>query len=119
MKPSQQECEVLGTELLRQGRWDEALAALRDALTRRRFRFDGRDANKDEFVTAGGVALSDIDPRTMRSRRVPGLHFAGELLDVDAVTGGFNFQACWTSGYLAGSSAADFASAASSSCGSC
>jgi len=67
------------------------LAALRDALTKRRLAFEGRDANKDEFVTAGGVSLSEVDPRTMRSKRLPGLHFAGELLDIDAVTGGCVF----------------------------
>ncbi len=57
----------------------------------------------DEFVTAGGVALSEVDPRTMGSKRCPGLYFAGEILDVDGFTGGFNLQASWATGRLAGS----------------
>lgn len=97
-------------------KWNDVdLTTLVDGLTRRSLPFSGRDANKDEFVTAGGVNLREVDMRTMQSKIVPGLHFAGELLDVDAVTGGFNFQACWTSGFLAGSSAADVALARSSS----
>ncbi|HEY4299569.1 MAG TPA: NAD(P)/FAD-dependent oxidoreductase [Candidatus Didemnitutus sp.] len=62
----------------------------------------GKSLFKDEFVTCGGVRLSEVDFRTMESRLVPGLHFAGEVLDVDGVTGGFNFQAAWTTGWLAG-----------------
>lgn len=58
----------------------------------------------DEFVTAGGVALSEVDPRTMESKICPGLFFAGEILDVDGFTGGFNLQASWATGRLAGSS---------------
>jgi predicted flavoprotein YhiN len=61
---------------------------------------------KDEFVTCGGVKLSEVDFKTMESRQRPGLYFAGEVLDVDGVTGGFNFQNAWTTGYLAGSAAA-------------
>ena len=62
----------------------------------------GQSAFKEEFVAAGGVPLKDVDFRTMESRIAPGLHFAGEVLDVDGLTGGFNFQACWTTGWLAG-----------------
>lgn len=62
----------------------------------------GKTTHKDEFVTCGGIALTDVDLQTMESRRVPGLYFAGEVLDVDGVTGGFNFQAAWTTGFLAG-----------------
>ena len=62
----------------------------------------GKSMFKEEFVTCGGVRLSEVDFKTMQSRRVPGLHFAGEVLDIDGVTGGFNFQAAWTSGWLAG-----------------
>lgn len=80
-----------------------------EACTRLPLPFKGKDANKEEFVTAGGVLLKQIDTRTMQSKLHPGLHFGGELLDVDAVTGGFNFQHCWTSGHLAGSSAAAIA----------
>ena len=62
----------------------------------------GKDTFKEEFVTCGGVPLKEIDFRTMASRTQPGLFLAGELLDIDGVTGGFNFQSCWTTGYLAG-----------------
>ena len=61
----------------------------------------------EEFVTAGGVALSEVNLATMESKLLPGLYFAGELLDIDGVTGGFNFQHCWTSGWLAGRSIAN------------
>lgn len=66
----------------------------------------GKSLNKDEFVTCGGVALGEVDFKTMQSRRCPGLYFAGELLDIDALTGGFNFQAAWTTGWIAGQSIA-------------
>ena len=67
-----------------------------------RFSINGKSPYKEEFVTAGGVALKEINFKTMESRLVPGLHFAGEILDIDGVTGGFNFQNAWTTGYLAG-----------------
>ncbi len=63
----------------------------------------GKSMFKEEFVTCGGVALKEINFKTMESRLVPGLYFAGEVLDIDGVTGGFNFQAAWTAGQLAGS----------------
>jgi predicted Rossmann fold flavoprotein len=66
------------------------------------FQVKGKSTFKEEFVTAGGVDLSEIDFRRFESRIHPGLHFAGELLDIDAITGGFNFQAAWTGGYIAG-----------------
>jgi len=66
------------------------------------FTVEGKSLNKEEFVTCGGVRLREVDFRTMESRLCPGLHFAGELLDIDGVTGGFNFQAAWTTGWLAG-----------------
>lgn len=62
----------------------------------------GKSLNKDEFVTCGGVRLSEVNFKTMESRIQPGLFFAGELLDVDGLTGGFNFQAAWTTGWIAG-----------------
>lgn len=61
---------------------------------------DGRGQFKDEFVTCGGVSLSNIDLNTLESKKYPGLYFAGEVLDIDAVTGGFNLQAAWTTGYI-------------------
>ena len=66
------------------------------------FTVEGKSLNKDEFVTCGGIRLREVDFKTMESRFVPGLHFAGEVLDIDGVTGGFNFQAAWTTGWLAG-----------------
>jgi predicted Rossmann fold flavoprotein len=66
------------------------------------FAVTGKSMFKEEFVTCGGVRLSEVDFKTMESRLVPGLHFAGEVLDIDGVTGGFNFQAAWTGGWLAG-----------------
>lgn len=62
----------------------------------------GKSMNKEEFVTCGGIPLPEVDFKTMQSRVVPGLHFAGEALDIDGVTGGFNFQAAWTTGWIAG-----------------
>lgn len=67
----------------------------------------GKSLNKEEFVTCGGVRLGEVDWRTMESRRRPGLHFAGEVLDVDGFTGGFNFQSAWTTGWIAGMAMAD------------
>ena len=61
---------------------------------------------KEAIITRGGVHVKEIDPSTMESKLVKGLYFAGEMLDVDALTGGYNLQAAWSSGYLAGSSAA-------------
>lgn len=71
-------------------------------LTDHSFEVSGKSMNKEEFVTSGGVELNEINLRTMESRLVPGLYFAGEVLNVDGVTGGFNFQNAWTTGYLAG-----------------
>lgn len=67
----------------------------------------GKSTNKDEFVTCGGVALKEINFKTMESRICPGLFFAGELMDIDGITGGFNFQAAWTTGCIAGTSIAE------------
>jgi predicted Rossmann fold flavoprotein len=72
-------------------------------LTSSTFSVNGKSTNKDEFVTCGGVSLDEIDFKTMQSKLVDGLYFAGELIDVDGVTGGFNFQNAWTNGFHAGS----------------
>ena len=55
--------------------------------------------NKEEFVTCGGISLPKVDFKTMESRRIPGLYLAGEALDIDGITAGFNFQAAWTAGH--------------------
>ena len=65
------------------------------------FIVSGKTTFKEEFVTAGGISLSEVDPNTMRSKIVPNLFFAGEVLNIDGVTGGFNFQNAWTTGYIA------------------
>ena len=62
----------------------------------------GKTTFKEEFVTCGGICLSDIDMKTMQSRVCKDLYFAGEVMDVDGITGGFNFQAAWTTGFIAG-----------------
>jgi predicted Rossmann fold flavoprotein len=64
------------------------------------FAVAGKTTFKEEFVTAGGVKLTEVDPATMQSKKIPGIFFAGEILDVDGVTGGFNFQHAWTSGWI-------------------
>ncbi len=72
-------------------------------LTASTFAVSGKSTNKDEFVTCGGISLNEIDFKTMESKLVSGLYFAGEVIDVDGVTGGFNFQNAWTNGFHAGS----------------
>lgn len=66
---------------------------------------DGKTTHKEEFVTCGGVTLKEVNFKTMESKVCSGLYFAGEILDIDGVTGGFNFQNAWTTGFIAGSSA--------------
>ena len=68
------------------------------------FAIKGKTTFKEEFVTAGGVKLSEVDANTMMSKKVANLFFAGEILDVDGITGGFNFQHAWTSGFIAAKS---------------
>lgn len=79
-----------------------ALNQLVQELTQGHYSVQGKGVFKDEFVTCGGVRLKDVDFKTMESRLCPGLYFAGEILDIDGVTGGFNFQSAWTTGWLAG-----------------
>lgn len=68
------------------------------------YQVSGKTRFKDEFVTCGGVSLTEVNQGTMESKRYPGLYFAGEILDIDAITGGFNLQAAWTTGYVAADS---------------
>jgi predicted Rossmann fold flavoprotein len=70
----------------------------------------GKTTFKEEFVTAGGIKLNEVDANTMMSKKVPSLFFAGEVLDVDGITGGFNFQDAWTSGFVAAKAIAACAS---------
>lgn len=82
------------------------LQALSMQLTAARFQVDGKSTFKEEFVTAGGVALKEVNFKNFESKRHPHLYFAGEVLNIDAITGGFNFQNAWTSGYLVAQSLA-------------
>lgn len=66
------------------------------------YQMEGKTTHKEEFVTCGGVSLKEVDFKTMQSKILPGLFFAGEILNIDGVTGGFNFQNAWTTGYFAG-----------------
>jgi predicted Rossmann fold flavoprotein len=100
------EALILAAGVPRDTRWSGLSKANQRALvqqlTRTELPVTGKSMNKDEFVTCGGVRLSEVNFKTMESRIVPGLYFAGELLDIDGITGGFNFQSCWTTGWLAG-----------------
>ena len=97
---------VLAAGIPRDTRWASLSRAaehqLVQQLMRTEFAVSGKSVNKEEFVTCGGVRLSEVNFKTMESRICPGLYFAGELLDLDGITGGFNFQAAWTTGWIAG-----------------
>ena len=97
---------VIASGIARDTRWAALSGAgqhqLIQQLLRSEFPVTGKSLNKDEFVTCGGVRLNEINFKTMESRICPGLFFAGEVLDIDGITGGFNFQAAWTTGWLAG-----------------
>ena len=92
--------------ILPETRWSDLPAKaqnrLLELLLRTPLAVRGKTTYKEEFVTCGGIHLEEIDLKTMQSRRLPGLYFAGEVLDIDGITGGFNFQAAWTTGFLAG-----------------
>ncbi|MBK6481365.1 MAG: NAD(P)/FAD-dependent oxidoreductase [Saprospiraceae bacterium] len=79
------------------------ISSMIDTVTSMKFKVDGKSTFKEEFVTCGGVDLKEVDMRSMQSKLIPELYFAGEVLNIDALTGGFNFQAAWTTGWLAGS----------------
>ena len=86
-----------------QNRWQnlnkKELNRLVNSLCNDPYQIAGRAAFKDEFVTCGGVCLAAVDPNTLESKDIPHLYFAGEVLDIDGITGGFNFQAAWTTAY--------------------
>ena len=77
------------------------LQAIAKELTAGQYRVKGKSTFKEEFVTAGGVDLKEVNFKTFESKRFPGLYFAGEILNIDAITGGFNFQNAWTGAYIA------------------
>ena len=97
---------VLLAGLPRETRWaalsNSARHRLVQQLSLTELQVAGKTLNQDEFVTCGGVRLSEINFKTMESRVCPGLYLSGELLDIDGLTGGFNFQSAWTTGWLAG-----------------
>lgn len=86
-------------------RWADLPAACQNLLSKnlcsQTFEVKGKTTFKDEFVTAGGINLQEVDAHTMQCKKIPGLFFAGEALDIDGVTGGFNFQNAWTTGWIA------------------
>jgi predicted Rossmann fold flavoprotein len=90
--------------------WSEApkklVRQLADLVCNYQVELTGKGTFKEEFVTAGGVNLKEIDMKTMESKKCPGLYFCGEVINVDGVTGGFNFMNCWSTGYVAGKNAA-------------
>jgi predicted Rossmann fold flavoprotein len=94
-------CAAVAAEI----RWADLPAKEQNKLIKilcaQEFAVNGKTTFKEEFVTAGGVKLNEVDVNTMQSKIAPGLFFAGEILDVDGVTGGFNFQHAWTSGWIA------------------
>jgi len=94
------------TEVSATKRWDElgkkGLNKLMTVLTNDIYTVNGKSTFKEEFVTCGGVSLQSVDLTTMQSKVVKNLYFAGEILDIDAITGGYNLQAAWTTGFIAG-----------------
>lgn len=97
---------IARTDVGLEQRWAElsnkSLNQIIQELTQGTYQITGKGAFKEEFVTCGGVNLKQVNFKTMASRITPGLHFAGEVLDIDGVTGGFNFQSAWTTAWIAG-----------------
>jgi predicted Rossmann fold flavoprotein len=87
-------------------KWNElgkkGINKLTAVLTNDMYTVNGKSTYKEEFVTCGGVSLQSIDMNTMQSKTCNNIYFAGEVLDIDAITGGFNLQAAWTTGFIAG-----------------
>jgi len=95
---------VLASDINETKRWADInrqqLECLAEQLTNAVFKVTGKSTFKEEFVTAGGVDLKEVNFKTYESKRIPNLYFAGEVINVDAVTGGFNFQNAWTGAYI-------------------
>ena len=95
---------VLASNITEDARWADVsklqLETLAKQLTQAVFNVQGKSTFKEEFVTAGGVSLKEINFKTFESKCLPGLYFAGEVLDIDAITGGFNFQNAWTGAHI-------------------
>jgi predicted Rossmann fold flavoprotein len=99
---------VAGAEIGEDAKWadlsNKSIHLLAEQLTEGTYQVSGKSTYKDEFVTAGGIDLKEINFKTMQSKLHPNLFFAGEIVNIDAVTGGFNFQNAWTSGFIVGNS---------------
>ena len=95
---------VLASGISNETKWADLskiqLQNLANQLTKGLFQVNGKSTFKEEFVTAGGIDLKEINLKTMESKLFPNLFFAGEIVNIDAITGGFNFQNAWTSGYI-------------------
>ncbi len=102
---------ILHSKIQGSKRWadisSKELEKLTKILTETQFDVNGKSTFKEEFVTAGGIALKEVHFKRFESKIHPGLYFAGEVLDIDAITGGFNFQAAWTGGWIAGGAMAE------------
>jgi len=96
------QCATIPDDLIWSHITKEQLASICTEVSSAPFAVSGKGIFKEEFVTCGGVALNEVDFRTMQSKVCPGLFFAGEVLDIDGITGGFNFQSAWTTGWIAG-----------------
>lgn len=101
--------EVLGEKFLlpMQNFSTRDIERLVQKFTQDTYSIDGKTMNKEEFVTCGGICTKEVNFKTMESRKTPGLYFTGEILNIDGITGGFNFQNAWTTGYIAGKNAAN------------
>ena len=101
---------ILSENIDSQLKWSELSKYKKESLVKclilKSYSINSRGPFGDEFVTAGGVALKEINFKTMESKICKGLFFAGEVLNIDGITGGFNFQHCWTSGWVAGNAVA-------------
>jgi hypothetical protein len=97
---------VLAAEIGEETKWadlsNKSIHLLAEQLTEGTYQVSGKSTYKDEFVTAGGIDLKEINFKTMQSKMHPNLFFAGEIVNIDAITGGFNFQNAWTSGFIVG-----------------
>ena len=93
-------------EIMKDQKWNEIgkkrMRKFIEILTQDKYKVSGKTTFKEEFVTCGGIDLSEIDMQNMKSKKVSNIYFAGEILNIDAITGGYNFQAAWSGGFVAG-----------------
>ena len=98
--------EAEKAEVSHDQKWNEigkkSIRKLIETLTQDNYEVSGKTTFKEEFVTCGGINLDEIDMQNMKSKVSSNIYFAGEILNIDAITGGYNFQAAWSGGYVAG-----------------